>query len=1401
MMVVLMFSSNELYANISADFVVLQDSGCVPFVTAFIDSSQGNIVYRHWDFGNGNVSTGNNINPSAVYNSAGLYDITLTVSDGVDTAFLTKPAYIQVFSAPVANFFNQPVLTGCVDFPFFVNNSSTSSSLPITSWEWDFDDGSPLVSGLSVTHVYQNPGIFNVTLIVTDTLGCASSKVKASLVNVKPKPMANFFSSDSLSVCGPPLSVNVMNSSTSSNPLTHNWLIGGVAYNTLNVNPTFTQSGGYDAQLIVTSSIGCSDTLSIPNYVWIGTIVASMDLNDTVCLGVPSELINTSQGGNLFTWDYGDGSTGVGDTVTHTYNTTGNQSVTLVSSSGSTCDDTITQDVFVESVQANFSSTPHNACEVPLVVTFTDVTIGHIASWEWRFGNLLGIAPFITPNMSQVQHPINVYFEEGTFDDTLIVTTSNGCIDSLIVPINEEIIITQAKWNASVIKGCAPLDVDFTNTTDSVNRMANWWWDFSDGSPLDYNLNPNHVFTNVGTYPVTLTVVSIDGCTTSHYSDILVGIAQTSLFFPDTIIACASDTITFSNLSFDTSLITDYVWLFGDGNSSGSFEPWHLYKDTGYMDVTLITFYNGCPDTLIIDSALQILGPIITFYGAYNCDSQNVVVFNPLLTGGTNFLWDFGDSTSADSIHMNPSHAYPVADSNYTVSLTVWDTNSGCIETTEELAAIRYLIGKVEPADSTICRYDNVLFNTGNSANAIAFVKWSIDGLTNQKIDDSYTDFTFGQKGARTIYAVVMDQHGCLDTASHDVYVYEPIINFTLSPEEACAPSIVQFTDLSQSDTNIVSWLWDLDNGIISTDQNPSHTYNGNGTRFYTVIFTVTDTFGCANQIDTVNVLKVIEPPSFFSSTDIEICEFSSVNFSNQPSGSYSYFWDFDDGNTSFIKNPTHQYSAPGVYDVSLTVTDSMGCDSTFLRPSFIDVQDTPDANFIANPSVTFCYPASINFLDQSIYQNVGSWTWNFGDSPNDVILYGAGAQNLYTQPGYYDVTMIITTTFGCADTIIKNNFIHIGGPTGKISYSPNIGCVDQDVVFKADSANGDAERFIWDFGDGIVDTTLVPELEINHAYVTPGFFNVSLLITDLQGLCQVSDTATIAIDEVKADFFISDSIGCAPLVFDVLNNSIGEDQIYWLYNGVNYGQAQSDSFFIQNSGTHQIQLIVKSTQSQCVDTMTTAVIIHPIPVLNISPDAVVCIEDSLFLSASGANVYQWSPLLYLSAANIRNPLCLPTNNITYYLTGTDTNNCVAKDSVSIIVQQKPVLNWLTPDTSIFIGAELQLGVIGNVPFTYKWMPEFGMGCSDCPDPWVQPITNTTYTLVYADMNGCFELDTSIVVEVLDEFKVSIPNTFTPGSDNLNDTFIPVIYGVEQLVFMRIFDRWGTLVFETTDIS
>ena len=1383
-------------AVVVADFGASDTVGCAPLTVTFHDSSSSNVTYRKWIFGNGNSSTGNALNPSTIYTAPGYYDVTLIVSDGFDTATITKISYIQSLAKPVAAFFNQPTVIGCAAFDFQVYDNSTYTDAAINSWVWDFDDGTPPVSAQNPFHTYANAGSYSVTLIVTDSMGCTNSSTFTNLVTVQPTPMANYTSYIPTSACGAPLPINLVNTSTGTPPLVYQWTVGSNSYSSTNVVDTLQQVGGYDVQLIATNSLGCADTLLLPNYIWIGTIQASMNIPDTACLGDSIDFFNTSGGGSSFFWNFGDGSTGNGMHTKHAYLSPGWYTVTLVASSSATCIDTVTQNIFIENIQAGFTSTPNFACSSPLIVNFTDQSVGNVVSWEWHFGSIIPSSN----DTSSLQNPTHAYTYQGIYDDTLIVTSASGCKSMIIKPANEEIFITQANFITNNSTGCAPLLVNFNNITSPYDSVDYVEWDYMDGSPLDTNYSPSHTFYTSGDYDVTLTVYSVSGCATSYTITISVGSPQTANFSIDTTISCASNLITFTNLSYDTNLINSYVWDFGDSTMSTDFEPEHHFADTGYMSITLITFYNGCPDTLVIDSAIQILGPLITYTPTLDCDTPNHYFFNPSTRGGTSFLWNFGDSTALDSVNIAVDHYYPPFDSNYTASFWAYDSITGCSFTKKANIKVRYLVGALSVNDTNACFGQTIHLNTYNSVNAVANVDWSLNDSTTYTAGITDESYSMGTMGDNYIYAIVYDINGCADTLNRLVRVWKPDAQFGAPITQGCAPVNIQFLDSSTSDTNIVAWNWKFGDGNTSNVQNPSHIFNGNGDTYFDITLTVTDTFGCKSTLKRIDYIYAIEPPSYFQAIHRLSCDNDTTYFYDAPVGNYTYLWDFGDGTSSTLIQDQHTYPT-GNYNIKLTVTDVFGCDSTYVRNNYVKVQDYPTANFTASPLSTFCYPSSITFTDSSTYTGSVDWHWNFGDSPNWVYAQTSPVQNLYTAPGFYDVSMVVTTSHGCSDTIVKPNMIDIGGPTANILIDPIIGCANQIVDFDADNTNVDAQVFVWDFGDGTLDTTDAVNTMLTHQYPLPGTYSIVLLYSDSLGLCQKTDQVDLIIDDVIANFKPTKEQGCIPLNMALLNLSIGADSYGWyLDNGFN-SSATNPAMMISTPGFHDVQLIAWSSISQCADTIVKKIEVFPLPNVKASPDVTVCIGDETQLSVTGASFYSWTPSTYLDYDNSPTPISTPLKDTKYVVIGTDSNNCKNTDTINVKVQKEPEILWFPTDTSIFSGGEFQINTLSNIPIIYNWSPATFLSCSDCQDPVAFPTAPTNFVLTYSDENYCFTYDTSFYVNVEEEFTVYIPNAFTPNWDGDNDTFKPVTYGIKELVFMRIFDRWGNMVFETADLN
>ncbi len=165
----------------------------------------------------------------------------------------------------------------------------------------------------------------------------------------------------------------------------------------------------------------------------------------------------------------------------------------------------------------------------------------------------------------------------------------------------------------------------------------------------------------------------------------------------------------------------------------------------------------------------------------------------------------------------------------------------------------------------------------------------------------------------------------------------------------------------------------------------------------------------------------ICDVESDFTGTPTSGCSPLTVNFLDQSTGPVnSWLWEFGDGYTSTAQFPSHEYSAPGIYDVSLTVS-SVNCSDTETKTDFITISSSPMAEFSGNPTIG-CLSLEVNFSDQSA-GNPSSWDWDFGDgTPHS---YEQNPTHTYNTPGNYTVTLITTNNCG-QDVEAKNDYIHI---------------------------------------------------------------------------------------------------------------------------------------------------------------------------------------------------------------------------------------------------------------------------------------------------------------------------------------------------------------------------------------
>jgi len=242
-----------------------------------------------------------------------------------------------------------------------------------------------------------------------------------------------------------------------------------------------------------------------------------------------------------------------------------------------------------------------------------------------------------------------------------------------------------------------------------------------------------------------------------------------------------------------------------------------------------------------------------------------------------------------------------------------------------------------------------------------------------------------------------------------------PSADFTADPRYGPAPLNVAFTDLSTE--NPTSWSWSFGDGATSTTQNPTHIYNNEGT--YTVSLTAANAYGSDTETKTDYIVVSSTPPPLdadFSANPRTGPAPLEVTFSDQSMGNpTSWAWEFGDGATSDVENPTHTYQNVGTYTVALTVSDGSEQD-TETKAGYITVTEALQAAFTANPSIGYVpltHRMEVEFSDQSTGDPT-SWSWNFGDNATST---EQNPTHTYTSAGEFTVRLTVSNAAGSNST------------------------------------------------------------------------------------------------------------------------------------------------------------------------------------------------------------------------------------------------------------------------------------------------------------------------------------------------------------------------------------------------
>jgi PKD repeat protein len=269
----------------------------------------------------------------------------------------------------------------------------------------------------------------------------------------------------------------------------------------------------------------------------------------------------------LWRWDLGNGTISFLQNPSLAYFTPGQYNIKLVirDAVGNTDSITKTQYITIFDIPIiNFSATPVSGC-IPLTVQFTDLSSSGnsaLTNWLWDFGD---------GNTGNTQNPSHTYTSAGNFNVTLRVTNAAGCAKTLT--INNFIQVSNgviANFTNTLPAGCSlPVTINFTNTSSGPGILG-YLWDFGNGGTSTQQ-NPSHTYNSMGSFTVTLNVVSSTGCTNTiiRSNAVVIDFVQASFTGPPNV--CEDAPVSFTNTT--TPVPTSVLWSFGDGKTSNSLDP------------------------------------------------------------------------------------------------------------------------------------------------------------------------------------------------------------------------------------------------------------------------------------------------------------------------------------------------------------------------------------------------------------------------------------------------------------------------------------------------------------------------------------------------------------------------------------------------------------------------------------------------------------------------------------------------------------------------------------------------------------------------------------------------------------------------------------------------------------
>ncbi|MEO0895864.1 MAG: PKD domain-containing protein [Bacteroidota bacterium] len=854
----------------------------------------------------------------------------------------------------------------------------------------------------------------------------------------------------------------------------------------------------YFYSVLVTDQLGCTNTLTGIVPLETGAIAdAGEDI--TFCSNLNFELGTPAITGQTYTWNPSANLSAPNIaqpnfSYLNTADTTAFFNYVLTVSDGTcTTFDYVTVAVNA-SVEASITPAVPEVCFGDSITLTAVPNIGDATSTQfvWSTGD--------TTESIRVAPDVNTTYSVVIFSDS-----AGGC-SSLPTDIEVRVI----NPSTANISGDLSICPGQSTTLTATGGNSYLWSTGVDGSSITLN--------NFAGNDTTISVVPISslGCVGLPDSVTITANPVPVAFFTNDIACEGTGTSLSDGSTIPTGNIVDWVWDFGDANSSGRQNPTHTYDTPGtYFARLTVTSDEGCSDSYLREVVVNPT-PQVDFdltnvcENASNQFTSTTTLANPATID--QWFWNYGDG-GLDS-GFQTTHTYGEW-GFYNVELTVV-SNQGCSNSFTKTAI-------VHPNPTADFRMESACADSASQFTNLATVPGDFDFVAEWAWDfgEDPTDPTnfstsinpthaYDNEGTYTVRMLVTTDKGCSDQIIKELVIYpHPVAEFTY--DNTCEDDATAFSaDVQIGATSSVdNYIWDFGNGMGiegASRDDVSMTYIDNGgAGTYDVTLIAVATGNCS---DTVTQQVVINPKPFAAYSVAAVCQFDSsqfVNLSTIQTGEISrYEYSFGDGRTTFGANPQHLYFEAGTYATQLIVTSDSGCTDNTRKT--VRVHEIPTFSLFENDTV--CFGDQARLLAVSSPEN--RVTWHLDDMTTDVINRG---NSYITDPIPFDQTYFVQATGpqGCESDRFPVTAFTRNLETYELFASDSVVDMPQAIVNFALGSTGEILTYNWTFGDGTTSASSDP----SHEYNAPGLYTVSVDIVDRYG-CEASFSTQVEVKKIS---------------------------------------------------------------------------------------------------------------------------------------------------------------------------------------------------------------------------------------------------------------------------------------------